>query len=52
MRVSVMLHLPGLVLAERDQPIIQSVNKLGLAVRGLWGEGTEAWATSSRSPTR
>src|SRR5260221_1661509 len=42
MRVSAMLHLPGLVLAEQINPIIQSVNKLGLAVRGLYGEGTEA----------
>lgn len=41
-RVSAMLHLPGLVLAEQVNPIIQSVNKLGLAVRGLYGEGTEA----------
>lgn len=41
-RVSAMLHLPGLVLAELVNPIIQSVNKLGLAVRGLYGEGTEA----------
>ena len=35
-------NLPGLVLAEQINPIIQSVNKLGLAVRGLYGEGTEA----------
>lgn len=41
-RVSAMLHLPGLVLSEQVNPIIQSVNKLGLAVRGLYGEGTEA----------
>jgi len=41
-RVSAMLHLPGLVLAEQINAIIQSVNKLGLAVRGLYGEGTEA----------
>src|SRR5436853_726150 len=41
-RVSAMLHLPGLVLAEQINPIIQSVNKLGLSVRGLYGEGTEA----------
>lgn len=41
-RVSAMLHLPGLVLAEQINHIIQSVNKLGLAVRGLYGEGTEA----------
>jgi protein arginine kinase len=41
-RVSAMLHLPGLVLGDQINPIIQSVNKLGLAVRGLYGEGTEA----------
>jgi protein arginine kinase len=41
-RVSAMLHLPGLVLAEQINAIIQSVNRLGLAVRGLYGEGTEA----------
>ena len=41
-RVSAMLHLPGLVLDEQINPIVQSVNKLGLAVRGLYGEGTEA----------
>jgi protein arginine kinase len=41
-RVSAMLHLPGLVLAELINPVIQAVNKLGLAVRGLYGEGTEA----------
>ena len=37
-----MLHLPGLVLGEQINQIIQAVNKLGLAVRGLHGEGTEA----------
>lgn len=41
-RVSAMLHLPGLVLAEQMNQVIQAVNKLGLAVRGLYGEGTEA----------
>src|SRR5258706_9403527 len=41
-RISAMLHLPGLVLAEQINQIIQAVNKLGLAVRGLYGEGTEA----------
>ncbi|MCS7338622.1 MAG: protein arginine kinase [Verrucomicrobiae bacterium] len=41
-RVSAMLHLPGLVLAEQINAVIQSVGRLGLAVRGLYGEGTEA----------
>lgn len=42
MRGSAMLHLPALVLADQINQIIQSVNKLGFAVRGLYGEGTEA----------
>ncbi|MEO6847797.1 MAG: protein arginine kinase, partial [Chthoniobacterales bacterium] len=42
MRASAMLHLPGLVISEQINKIINSVNKIGLAVRGLYGEGTEA----------
>jgi len=42
MRASVMLHLPGLVLTEEIKPVINAVSKIGLAVRGLWGEGSEA----------
>ena len=41
-RVSAMLHLPGLVIAEHMQQTITAVNKLGLAVRGLYGAGTAA----------
>lgn len=41
-RVSAMLHLPGLVLSEHVNQIVQAVQKLGLAVRGLYGEGSEA----------
>ncbi len=37
-----MLHLPGLVLSELINQVIQAVSKIGLAVRGLYGEGTEA----------
>jgi protein arginine kinase len=42
MRASVMMHLPGLVLMEEMNPIIKGLGKIGLTVRGLWGEGTEA----------
>ena len=42
MRASAMVHLPGLVLSEQINPVIQAINKIGLAVRGLYGEGTEA----------
>ena len=41
-RVSAMLHLPGLVLTDQVNQIVQAVTKLGHAVRGLYGEGTEA----------
>jgi len=42
MRASAMLHLPGLVISEQINKTINAVNKIGLAVRGLYGEGTEA----------
>lgn len=41
MRASVMLHLPGLVLAKQTGQLIQAVFKLGLAVRGIFGEGSD-----------
>ena len=42
MRASVMLHLPGLCLTDEIKPVVNAVSKIGLAVRGLWGEGSEA----------
>src|SRR5438477_5521536 len=42
MRASAMLHLPGLVLSELINQVVQAVSKIGLAVRGLYGEVTEA----------
>lgn len=42
MRASVMLHLPALVLTKQINRVIQAIVKLGLTVRGLFGEGTEA----------
>lgn len=41
MRASVMLHLPGLTLAGQINGVIQAISKLGLAARGIFGEGTE-----------
>jgi len=43
-RASAMLHLPALVIAGQINPVINAVNKIGLAVRGIYGEGTEALA--------
>lgn len=42
LRVSVMLHLPALVLLGRAKDILTAVTRLGLTVRGLFGEGTES----------
>ena len=41
MRASVMLHLPGLVLSGQIAPTIHGINKLHLAARGIFGEGSE-----------
>ncbi|WP_236027778.1 protein arginine kinase [Candidatus Methylacidithermus pantelleriae] len=42
LRASAMLHLPGLVLSDQIGQIVKAANRIGLAVRGLYGEGTEA----------
>lgn len=42
MRVSVMLHLPALTILQQIGPIIRSVSRIGLTVRGIYGEGSQA----------
>ncbi len=42
MRASVMVHLPALKLIGMLKILIDSVVKAGLAVRGMYGEGSEA----------
>lgn len=42
MRASTMIHLPSLSVAGQTGAILQMVSKLGLTVRGLYGEGSEA----------
>jgi protein arginine kinase len=41
-RVSVMLHLPGLVITRQIEKVFKSLQKINLAVRGLYGEGSQA----------
>jgi protein arginine kinase len=41
-RVSVMLHLPALVMCDEMKKVFASTHKMGLAVRGLYGEGSQA----------
>lgn len=42
MRASVMLHLAGLAMLAKTGQVIRAVSQLGLTVRGLYGEGSEA----------
>jgi protein arginine kinase len=41
-RVSVMLHLPALKMTGQTEKFLNAARDLNLAVRGLFGEGTEA----------
>ena len=42
LRVSVMLHLPALKITGEIEKVLRAAKDLRLAVRGLYGEGTEA----------
>ena len=42
LRVSVMLHLPALRITEELTKVFRAAKELHLAIRGLFGEGTEA----------
>lgn len=42
LRASFMLHLPALTLLGYMKGIIDTITKLGIAVRGFYGEGSEA----------
>lgn len=41
-RVSVMLHLPALKLTGEIERVLRAAKDMNLAIRGLYGEGTEA----------
>lgn len=41
MRVSVMLHLPALVLTKQMEKVFRALQKISLAVRGFYGEGSQ-----------
>ena len=42
LRASTMLHLPALAMTGHIKGILEACSKLGIAVRGLYGENTEA----------
>ena len=37
-----MMHLPALVIAGQMEKVVRAVNQLGMVVRGLFGEGSDA----------
>ncbi len=41
MRASILIHLPGLALTREIENVIAEISKLGLAVRGFYGEGSD-----------
>ena len=41
-RVSVMLHLPALAITRQIEKVFKSLHKINLAIRGLYGEGSQA----------
>lgn len=42
LRASVMLHLPALTMTKNINNIITTINQVGLTIRGLYGEGSNA----------
>lgn len=42
MRASVMLHLPALTISGKLSGVMRSLAKLGITVRGIYGEGSES----------
>ena len=42
MRASVMMHLPALTITKQVDRIIPAITRLGMVVRGSYGEGSEA----------
>ena len=43
LRISAMLHLPALVMTRHIEKVFRAVTEMRMAVRGFYGEGTEAY---------
>ena len=41
LRASILIHLPGLVLTREIESVVNKIAKVGLVVRGFYGEGTD-----------
>ncbi|MGE6489614.1 protein arginine kinase [Paenisporosarcina sp. NPDC076898] len=42
LRASVMMHLPALTMTKQMDRIVTAITRLGMVVRGIYGEGSEA----------
>ncbi len=42
LRASCMMHLPGLILTKRIEKVLEFLAKVSFAIRGLFGEGSQA----------
>lgn len=42
MRASIMIHLPGLAFSRQLATVLGTISKLGIMVRGMFGEGSDA----------
>ena len=42
LRASVMMHLPGLVIAGKIAPVMENIQKMGYSVRGYYGENSNS----------
>lgn len=42
LRISIMVHLPGLTLTGNIAKVLRAVNNFGMNIRGIYGEGTES----------
>lgn len=42
LRASVMMHLPALVMTQQMNRMLPAISQLGLVVRGIYGEGSDA----------
>lgn len=44
MRVSVMMFIPGICLSSKLKALVSQLDKLGITIRGMYGEGSESGA--------
>ncbi|MCL6590880.1 MAG: protein arginine kinase [Firmicutes bacterium] len=43
LRVSIMVHLPGLTIIDQVKKVLTALTHIGINIRGLYGEGTESF---------